>query len=451
MDFEQKSQFKETEIGNLPNDWNLVTLKEACSKIGSGITPRGGANVYTSEGTALIRSQNVLNNRFSFDGLVYVKEDMAEEMKNVTVEKRDLLLNITGDSVARCCTVHDNILPARVNQHVTIVRTNGKELDSIFLKYYLTSPTMQNKMLSLAQSGGTRNALTKGMIENFVIPKPNMNEQKTIARILSILDSKIELNLEMNRTLEAVGAAVFKRWFVDFEFPNEEGKPYKSSGGKMVESEIGSIPKGWTILGNISEACEKINYGYTQSASTEKIGPHFLRVMDINKANWIDWGNVPFCEINEKDKPKYLLGPKDIVIARMADPGKIAIYESDLEAVFASYLIRIRLKEPHYGYYFYYLMKSPYYQNFIEGASTGSVQMNLNAKSLTSNLPIVIPSKEAIKQFDTLIGKLRAKINCNLCESKNLAEIRDGLLPKLMSGKIRVPLIKEKMESVDYA
>ena len=219
MDFEQKSQFKETEIGNLPNDWNLITLKEACSKIGSGITPRGGANVYTSEGTALIRSQNVLNNSFSIDGLVCLKEDMAEEMENVTVEKRDVLLNITGDSVARCCTVPDNILPARVNQHVTIVRTNGKELDSIFLKYYLTSPKMQNIMLSLAESGGTRNALTKGMIENFVIPKPNMNEQKAIAHVLSVLDSKIELNLDMNRTLEAVGEAIFRRYLLISSFP----------------------------------------------------------------------------------------------------------------------------------------------------------------------------------------------------------------------------------------
>ena len=105
-------------------------------------------------------------------------------------------------------------------------------------------------MLSLAQSGGTRNALTKGMIENFAIPKPNMNEQKVIARVLSILDSKIELNLEMNRTLEVVEEAVFKLWFVDFEFPNEEGKPYKSSGGEMVPNEkLGKeTPKDWQLV-----------------------------------------------------------------------------------------------------------------------------------------------------------------------------------------------------------
>ena len=130
----------------------------------------------------------------------------------------------------------------------------------------------------------------------------------------------------------------------------------------------------------------------------------------------------------------------------MADPGKIAIFESDLEAIFASYLIRIRLKNPHYGYYFYHLMKSPYYQNFIEGATTGSVQKNLNAKSLTSNLPVIIPNKEVTILFDSIIENLRAKINCNLAESTTLAKVRDSLLPKLMSGKIRVP-IDNKVES----
>ena len=271
MDFERKNQFKETEIGHLPNDWNLITLKEACSKIGSGITPRGGANVYTSEGTALIRSQNVLNNSFSADGLVYLNEDLAEEMENVTVAKRDVLLNITGDSVARCCTVPDNVLPARVNQHVSIIRTNRKELDPIFLKYYLTSLKMQNHMLSLAQSGGTRNALTKGMIENFVIPKPVMNEQKAIAYFFSNLDSKIELNQRINRTLEAIGQAVFARWFVDFEFPNEEGKPYKSIGGEVIFNEelAKEIPKGWK-LGTINDLCASITSGGTPKRMESK-------------------------------------------------------------------------------------------------------------------------------------------------------------------------------------
>jgi len=113
-------------------------------------------------------------------------------MQNVALKRNDVLLNITGDSVARCCTVPESILPARVNQHVAIIRTREKDLDPIFLRYYLTTPMMQEFMLGMAQSGGgTRNALTKGMIEKIVVPKPRIEEQIAIVRILSVVDELI--------------------------------------------------------------------------------------------------------------------------------------------------------------------------------------------------------------------------------------------------------------------
>lgn len=244
-----KTEFKSTEIGFIPEDWKTVLLGEVCDKIGSGITPRGAEKVYKESGVPLIRSQNVYNNSFSRDGLVYLDESTAKDMENVALEKDDVLLNITGDSVARCCTVPEGVLPARVSQHVSIIRTHRDQLDPTFLRYYLTSPRMQAFMLGLAQSGGTRNALTRGMIERFLIPQPALTEQVGIASILSSIDSKIELNLQMNDTLEAIVRAVFNHWFIDFEFPNEEGSPYKSSGGAMVyrEEVRKEIPRGWEI------------------------------------------------------------------------------------------------------------------------------------------------------------------------------------------------------------
>lgn len=437
----QNSIFKQTEIGMIPEDWKFISLKNVCSKIGSGITPRGAKKVYKINGIALIRSQNIYNNHFSPEGLVYVDKEIAENMKQVTVFENDILLNITGDSVARCCMVKKEILPARVNQHVSIVRTKKEILNSKFLQYYLTTKKMQNFMLGLAQSGGTRNALTKGMIQTFVIPLPSEKEQSSIAKILSDLDAKIELNHQMNKTLEAIGQAIFKHWFINFEFPNEEGKPYKSSGGEMVYNEEieKEIPKGWEVKENIRAICEKINYGYTQSASEEDIGPKFVRVTDINKGDWIIWSSVPHCKIENKDIEKYRLERGDIIVARMADPGKIAIYESGPTAVFASYLIRVRPKNG-FHYYLYYLMKSTYYQNYILGASTGSVQKSLNARGLTEGLSIFIPHNEVIGKFNDVISNLRMKLNKNVSESQNLSQIRDSLLPKLMSGKIKVPV-----------
>jgi len=247
----------------------------------------------------------------------------------------------------------------------------------------------------------------------------------------------------MNQTLEEIGQTIFRHWFVHFEFPNEDGQPYKSSGGEMVDSELGEIPKGWDVVENIAEKCDLINYGYTQSATEEEVGPKFLRVMDINKGDWISWDTVPYCKIDRKQLPKYRLEKGDIVIARMADPGKVAIFESDIVAVFASYLIRIRLLDPKYSYYFYYLMKSPYYQYYIVGASSGTVQSNLNAKGLTRGLAVIIPNKTLIGEFNKTIELLRDKINNNIQENHYLSNIRDSILPKLMSGKIRVNVPEE--------
>jgi len=196
---------------------STVRLEAACSKIGSGATPRGGAGVYLQSGVALIRSQNVLSSGFNSDGLAFISDSHATQLTNVEVLPRDILLNITGDSVARVCQVPDNILPARVNQHVAIIRADAGILDSRYLLYVLVAPPMQNHLLALAAAGATRNALTKAMIASLEVPCPPLPEQRAIAHILGTLDDKIGLNRRMNETLEAMAHALFKSWFVDFD------------------------------------------------------------------------------------------------------------------------------------------------------------------------------------------------------------------------------------------
>ena len=231
------------------NKKKIFKLKDVCIKIGSGSTPRGGSSVYLDKGsTTLIRSQNIYNNSFEYNGLVFIDDNAAEKLRSVEVKENDVLLNITGDSVARCTIVPKEVLPARVNQHVCILRANDVYLDYFFLKSFLVNSKMQDIMLSLAKSGGTRAALTKGMIENLEITLPSIEEQKAISKILSDLDEKIETNNKINKKLEEMAQAIFKQWFVDFEFPNENGEPYKSSGGEMIESELGMIPKGWEVI-----------------------------------------------------------------------------------------------------------------------------------------------------------------------------------------------------------
>jgi len=146
----------------MAGEWAPIVLGEVCTKIGSGATPKGGADVYLEVGPyALIRSQNIYNNGFHHDGLAYIGDDHATELVNVEVLEDDVLLNITGDSVARVCQVPRTILPARVNQHVAIIRPDPNRLHPRFLWYSLASPEIQSKLLSWAGSGGTRNALKR--------------------------------------------------------------------------------------------------------------------------------------------------------------------------------------------------------------------------------------------------------------------------------------------------
>lgn len=192
-------------------EWKEVRLGDVCSKIGSGATPSGGKEAYKGGDYHLIRSQNVLDFAFSKDGLASINDEQANKLKNVEIIQGDVLLNITGDSVARCCIVPSEILPARVNQHVAIIRPRKEELDNHYLLYYLQY--YKRQLLQIASAGATRNAITKAMIENLILPCPkSLDDQRRIASILSSLDRKIELNNKINADLEEMAQAIFKNW-----------------------------------------------------------------------------------------------------------------------------------------------------------------------------------------------------------------------------------------------
>ena len=433
-----KTKLRETEIGKISEEWEELRISEVCDITSS---KRIFLREYVKSGVPFYRSKEIIlkANNNEIVSPLFITEEKYQEIKTKfgVPQEGDILLTSVGTlGIPYCIGVNERFYFKDGN--LTWFKDYKRYLNNRFLLYWLRSP-LAKRQIEMIAIGSTQRALTIDALKKMVICIPKYDEQCRIVKILSDLDSKIELHQKINKTLTAIGHAIFKHWFVDFESPHE-GKPYKSSGGEMVDSELGEIPKGWNVIENISEICEKINYGYTQSASEKIVGPKFLRVTDINKGDWINWNNVPYCEIADKDLAKYILKKMDIVITRMADPGKIAIFESDMQAVFASYLIRIRFKNPLQAYYLYYLMKSRYYQNYILGASTGTVQKSLNAKGLTNGLSIVIPDEAILRKFNHVIILLREKVNTNLSENKNLSRIRDSFLPRLMSGRSRVSI-----------
>ena len=169
----------------------MIDLQSITTKIGSGATPLGGEGSYKSSGIRLIRSQNVYDNEFYEKGLAFIDNEQAEKLNNVAVEKNDILFNITGASIARSCIVPEKYLPARVNQHVSIIRTNNKALPK-FVQSILISPVFKNQLLQIGDGATSREAITKAQLENFKVPLPSISEQQKIVSEIEKIEGKIK-------------------------------------------------------------------------------------------------------------------------------------------------------------------------------------------------------------------------------------------------------------------
>jgi len=396
--------------------WKTYRLRDLCKKIGSGATPRGGKETYLSEGPyALIRSQNVLDFFFSSNGIAFIDEGQANQLNNVELQERDILLNITGDSVARVCQVNKELLPARVNQHVSIVRPDRSRLIPEYLKYFLLNPKFKNYMLGLASVGGTRNALTKGMIEDFEIELPPLRIQRRIADILSALDDKIELNRQTNATLEAIAQAIFKEWFVDFNFPG--------ANGEMVDSELGMIPRGWRagkfgeIITNYDS--KRVPLSSRERESRKGIYPYYGAASILDHIDDFLFDGV------------YLLMGEDGTV--ITDDEKPVLQYVTGKFWVNNHTHVLQGRGSFSTEFIYLLLKNTNIKHIV----TGAVQPKINQGNM-NNLSTVIPDSETMKLFQEITKPNFAYILEIEQQSTTLSTIRDALLPKLMSGEIEV-------------
>ena len=344
-----------------------------------------------------------------------------------------------------------------IGRGLSIIRPRTPE-DGRYLEFALRME--EPNWDAIEGSGSVFGNATRRDLEALCLPWPEgANDRRAIAHILGTLDDKIELNRRMSETLEAMARALFKAWFVDFEPVRAKcrgdpgGRPrwqhgLPGTGGfhtrpyddlfpdRLVDSELGQIPEGWRI-GTLGTLSEKPQYGYTASAREEPIGPKFLRITDINKLAWIDWSTVPYCEIEQQGFEQYRLYPGDVLIARMADPGHGVVIEEQVEAVFASYLIRFRLKDQVYIRYIQYWLRSDGYWELVTSRHAGTTRASLNAQVLSS-FQLIIPPKPIASAFSEIVNALRNKVVAAVNESRTLAALRNALLPKLIRGEIRV-------------
>ena len=393
-------------MSNLPNGWNETTLGKACLKIGSGATPRGGNEAYKKKGISLIRSQNILDFDFSYRGLAFIDEQQASKLNNVKIFINDILINITGDSVARVCKVPDEVLPARVNQHVAILRVNNEELNSDYLKYYLLNPSLKRHLLGLANSGGTRNALTKGSLESLDLILPPLLEQKAIAGILSSFDKKIELLREQNETLENIAQTIFKEWFVNFK----KGKPISIS--KLIE---------FNPIEKIDREKEYLFFDM-KTLSTNSMATSEGVFKKSNSGTSFRRGDTLFAKITpclENGKTAFVLDIKGETVARGSTE-----------------FIVMRAKEEGSQYLNYCICRDNNFRDYAIKSMTGTSGRQRVPVDRLKTYKIQY-SIDNIYKFNDIIKPMFEKIKDNTSQIQTLSKTRDALLPKLMSGEIQ--------------
>jgi type I restriction enzyme S subunit len=191
--------FQDSALGPIPKGWKVAKLKDLTSKIGSGATPRGGSAVYVNDGIALIRSQNIYDHDFRWHGLARLSGKSADELRNVEVKNGDVLFNITGDSILRTCVVEPDVLPARVNQHVAIIRAT-ESVPARYLHLWMVQKSVKEFLMGL-NAGATRPAITKGHLENIEILFPCPQILRIFDNVSAPFFGKIEANRSHSRTL----------------------------------------------------------------------------------------------------------------------------------------------------------------------------------------------------------------------------------------------------------
>lgn len=375
----------------------LVRLGSVCTKIGSGITPRGGSSVYKTEGVALIRSQNVLDFSFSSNGLVFVSDDIAEKMKSVEVVPGDVLLNITGDSVARSCLAPEDKLPARVNQHVMIIRADKTKLNPMYLLFVLQH--RKDWLLSQSEVGATRKALTKSLVESLEIDLPDIEHQNKISSIFQNLQQLIHVNERINDYLSQTGDALFNHWV---------------SGISSLQ--IGSL----TDIANFQNGLAMQKYPHSGAESYP-----VLKIRELNLGHCDSESDLCSTDI----KPEVIIDDEDIVfswsgslVLKIWFGGRCGLNQ---------HLFKVTSQD--YPKWFYYHWIKHHLRDLIDIAQNKATTMGHINRNHLEEAKVVIPTEADLLKINDTMSSIFTLYCSTSRQSVVLEKLRNVLLNTLLN------------------
>lgn len=393
-------------------DWKLFTLKEITTKIGSGSTPKGGKEAYYESGITLVRSLNIYDFVFALKDLAFINDVQARKLNGVTIEKEDILLNITGASVGRCTIIPETLLPARVNQHVSIIRCDKTKANSRFLLYCINSSSYKDALMSIADTGATREALTKEDLEKFQVLLPPIPIQQRIASILSAYDELIEVNNQRIKILEETARELYKEWFVRMRFPG-----YKQA--KFVKG----VPEGWEVK-KVKDVVDRRKFGRTYKPE-ELNEQGAVIVIDQSTDALLGYHDNKPDHIATSENPMIIFGDHTCKMQLMIESFSLA-----------ENVIPVSSKNEIPIFFLFFLIES-----LIETTEYKRHWNELISKS------VFVCNPELQKKYSEKIKPFFEQIEILKKQNTQLRQIRDRLLPRLISGKLEVKTEKVLLNS----
>lgn len=438
------TKFRETELGPIPEEWDIDGLGNRVKIFGGKRLPKEDSLLESRTDHPYIRITDFGDFGVNKSGLKYISNETHEKIKRYIIEEGDIYISNVG-TIGLVGIIKDDLSGANLTENA--VRLTGlRNLDNYFLAYYLKSNIGQDQIRQNTV-GAVQPKLPIYGVGNIKIPIPTLDEQRSISSILSSLDDKIELNRQINANLEKIASALFKRWFVDFEFPDENGKPYKSSGGKMVESELGEIPEGWRV-GMIKDMLSvEIGGDWGAEVPSEGLEPCVcLRGTDLESLKTNGFApDAPVRYVKTSSIHKRMIGEKDVLIggsglgpvgrSQYMTPAIKQLYQYPL--IYSNFCKRLVSTTVAGAVYAERVLEAMYLSGDMHSYINGTSIPNLDANRLMG-ADVILPTEDVLASFNKILQVIyETKFSK---ENLTLRNLRDSLLPRLMSGGIRVKI-----------
>ena len=411
-------------------NFNEVLLKDLLVEKGYIRGPFGSSlkrDEMKTEGIAVYEQFNAIYNSRKFR--YFIDNEKFSSLKRFQVKSGDLIISCSG-TVGKVSIIKDSDPKGIISQALLILRVNEEKVLPEFLKYFFESPQGYRALVSNASGSVQKNIAERYVIENIPILLPDLNIQHNIVKTLMLYDKKIKLNNISNNLIRRLIKIIFSYWFLQFDFPNEANKPYKSSGGEMVYNEElkREIPKGWTV-GNLDDIAQYINglpcQKYRPISEDDKLP--VIKITEMHD------GFTDRTEFVRSDIDKeYIVEDGDILFSWSATL-ETMIWVGGKGGL-NQHIFKVIPKD--YGKYYVYQQLSSYIINFVRMAQSRKTTMGHITKDHLSQSKIPLPPKELTYKFNDLVSDFYDKFVLNNQENRELNNLKDFLLPLLLSGQV---------------